>query len=477
MAERRKKILFVHPLGVNWMPGQKDMSRIANIMPPIGLCGLAAWMEKHGHTTHIHDCYAFPGQDEKINAWVRSEKPDFVGFSTTTSSFLDAARIARGIKEISADIRTVFGGVHISALGGELLRRYPEIDYGVAGEGEEALLAIVERNGEDLTDVPGLLYRLAGKVVETERARPTLELDSLPYPDYGKLEGFPEAYKLPIFNYPKGPGTTAISSRGCPYQCSYCDRSVFRRSFRFNSADYMVGLMRHLHEQFGIRHINYYDDLFTFDRDRVAAFCEAKMQARLPVTFNCAARAEHIDKELLALMKRAGCWMMSLGIETGDPELLKLHRSHSDLDMMRERVGWIKEAGIRAKGLFMLGLPGETEESIDRSMQYVLSLPLDEFNLAKFTPFPGSPLYRQIRESGSFEENWELMNCLNFCYVPEGLTQERLEERFHEFYRSYFQRPEVLLSYVTMLWKSPESWWRFLKNFKDFMFIRKSFEK
>jgi radical SAM superfamily enzyme YgiQ (UPF0313 family) len=176
-------------------------------------------------------------------------------------------------------------------------------------------------------------------------------------------------------------------------------------------------------------------------------------------------------------MKKAGCWMISLGIETGDPELLKQHRSQSDLDMMRERVDWIRRAGIRAKGLFMLGLPGETEESIDKSIEYVLSLPLNEFNLAKFTPFPGSPLYRNIREHGAFNERWELMNCLNFVFVPRGFTEQRLEERFHEFYRRYFQRWRVLLGYAAMAWESPESWIRFLRNLADFLALRKAYEK
>jgi anaerobic magnesium-protoporphyrin IX monomethyl ester cyclase len=477
MLLSKKKVLLIHPLGVNWIPGEKDMSRIANIMPPIGLCGLAAWVEKHGHRAHIHDCYASPGRDERIDAYLRTESPDFVSFSTTTSSFLDAVRIARRTKEAYPAIRTIFGGVHVPALREQLLRDYPAMDYGVVGEGEEALLAILERDGRNLDDVPGILYRREDEVVFTGHRKPTLDLDSLPFPDYGKLEGYPDAYKLPIFNYPKGPGTTAITSRGCPYQCSYCDRSVFQRSFRFNSAAYMVDLARHLNSTFGIRHINFYDDLFTFNRKRVEEFCEGMMSLRLGMTFNCAARAEHIDPDLLAVLKRAGCWMISLGIETGDSELLGQHRSQADLEMLRERVHWIRRAGMRAKGLFMLGLPGETEQSIDRSIEYVLSLPLSEFNLAKFTPFPGSPLYRDIRNHGTFDERWELMNCLNFVFVPKGFTAQRLEERFHEFYRRYFQRWRVLLGYVAMLRESPESWVRFLRNLSDFLSLRRAYRK
>ncbi len=334
----------------------------------------------------------------------------------------------------------------------------------------------MESEGQSLDEVPGLVYRDGENVVFTGRRKSKLDLDSLPFPAYEKLYGFPEAYTLPIFNYPRGPGTTVVSSRGCPYSCSYCDRSVFSASFRSNSPEYMVDLMRHLKSKFGMRHINFYDDLFTFKRDRVEEFCRLLVDSKLKMSFNCAARAEHIDPELLTTMKKAGCWMVSLGIENGDAQLLAEHRSHADLEMIRERVGWIKDAGLKAKGLFMLGLPGETEATIEKSIEYVLSLPLDQFNLAKFTPFPGSPLYENIRFQGEFDENWELMNCLNFVFVPKGLSKERLEERYREFYRRYFERPKVLLAYVPMIWQCPGSWFRFIKNLGDFLSVKKAYE-
>jgi radical SAM superfamily enzyme YgiQ (UPF0313 family) len=471
------KILLIHPLGVNWMPGETDMSRIANIMPPIGLCSLAAWVERRDHRADIHDCYAFPGQDAQIDRYIQTEAPDFVGFSTTTSSFLDGVRIARRIREAYPKIRTVFGGVHVSALRERLMREFPELDYAIPGEGEGPLLALLESNGEDPAAIPGLIFRDGEEVKSAEGKTEALDLDDLPFPAYGKLHGFPQSYKLPIFNYPRAPGATAVTSRGCPYQCSYCDRSVFGRSFRFNSAGYMAELMRHLHQTFGIRHVTFYDDNFTVNHARVVEFCERMTRTRLPMTFSCAVRAEHVDRDLLRLMKRAGCWMISFGVESGDPDLLARHRSPADLDMIRERIAWVKEAGIRAKGLFMLGLPGETEETIERSMAYALSLPLNEFNLAKFTPFPGSPLYKNIGDHGTFEEDWELMNCLNFVFMPHGLTRERLEERYREFYRRYFQRPSVLMGCAAMLWRSPDSWVRFLRNWRDFMRVRAAYRK
>ena len=481
---QKKKILFVHPLGVNWIPGDQNIARVVNIMAPLGLLSLAAWLEKHGHQAQIHDCYAFPGLDDRIFAYLKEERPDFVGFSTTTSSFLDGIRLAKKAKEILPSVRVIFGGVHISALCEQLLRDFPCIDYGVVGEGEETLRELLEADDTDERTIEGLIFRDRGEVVFNGFRTKLLDMDTLPFPAYEKLLGFPESYCLPIFSYPKAPNTTVITSRGCPYTCSYCDRSVFRRSYRFNSPEYMVDYLSNLQQRFKIRHVNIYDDTFTLKRERVIAFCELKIKSGIKMTFNCAARTEQLDYEMLTTMKRAGCWMISLGIETGDPELLKRHRSYlpgrdmaDPLADIREMVTLIKKAGIRVKGLFMLGLPGETEESIRRSMEYVYSLPLDDFNLSKLTPFPGAPMYGDICEHGAFEENWELMNATNFIFVPKGFTKERLEELHREFYRRYYSRPKILLNYVTMIWKSPDSWRRFWKDLPTFLRFTKGSEK
>jgi coproporphyrinogen III oxidase-like Fe-S oxidoreductase len=169
--------------------------------------------------------------------------------------------------------------------------------------------------------------------------------------------------------------------------------------------------------------------------------------------------------------------MASLGIESGDAELLAQHRQNPDLDMLAGKIRLIKQAGIRTKGLLMMGLPGESEASIRRSMEYVFSLPVDDFNLAKFTPFPGSPLYEKIHELGQFEEAWEKMDCMHFQFVPHGMTRERLEELFVQFYKSHYQRPQVIHGYVAMLWKSPDSWKRFMLNLVDFLRFARSSQR
>lgn len=464
-----KKMLLVHPLGYRADAAGRDISRIANIMPPLGLASIAGYLEQRGTSASIVDCYARPDSDRAIRDYLLAERPASIGLSCTTSSFLDGIRIAQLARQALPGITTVFGGPHVSALKEALFPRFPAMDLAVVGEGEQTMAELAAGGLHEPDRVKGLIYRQGAEGVFTGYREQALVLDELPFPAYEKLAGFPSSYLLPIFNYPTTPNTSCISSRGCPYSCSYCDRSVFRRSFRYNCADYLYRHLSYLKERFGIRHINFYDDQFTFNRNRVEEFTSLMIERPLGMTFNCAVRAEHIDRDLLTRMKAAGCWMMSLGIETGDEELLAQHRQNADLEQLAQKIRLIKGAGIRTKGLLMMGLPGESEASIRKSMRYVFSLPIDDFNLAKFTPFPGSPIYEKIHELGEFQEDWEKMDCMNFLFIAKGMTRERLESLFQEFYRNHFKRHKVLWGYVTMLWRSPHSWLRFLGNLASFL--------
>jgi anaerobic magnesium-protoporphyrin IX monomethyl ester cyclase len=470
-----QNILLVHPLGYSKEAAGKDVSRLANIMPPLGLASISAYLEREGLKADIIDCYAHPESDAAIRRYLLEKRPAFIGLSCTTSSFLDGIRIVKMAKEILPDIKSVFGGAHISALKEKILERFPAVDYSVIGEGEVTMTELLKSKGEDAASIKGIIYRDAQKGICSNDPRPNIpELDTLPFPAYEKLTGYPEAYKLPIFNYPRTPNASCISSRGCPYACSYCDRSVFQRSFRYNSAEYVYEHLKYLKTRFGVRHINFYDDQFTFNRERVYALTQAMIEKPLSMTFNCAVRAEHIDADLLRQMKKAGCWMISLGIENGDKSVLAQHRKNADLDMLAEKVQLIKKTGIRTKGLFMIGLPGESEESINKSINYFLSLPIDELNVAKFTPFPGTPLYQNIHQLGEFKEDWEKMDCMNFLFIPKGMTREALEANFTKFYKSHFMRVKTLWNYFTMIWRSPDSWLRFVGNLKGFITFAKS---
>ncbi len=464
------KIVLLHAHGSNWLRGMKDISTIFNLMPPLGMMSIAAVLEREGIDVEIIDCHATPLPLDDLVEDIIRRGADCLGISTTTSSFNKGYQIAAALKEKAPQIFTLFGGAHACTIGAPLLDSFPAIDCLVIGEGENTMLELAQAGFKGLGDIPGVAYRdVNGTGVYSAPRELIKNLDDLPFPAYRKLPQFPKRYNLPLFSYPTAPNTSIISSRGCPYACSYCDRSVFSRGFRFNSPEYIVEHMAMLNRDFGIRHVFFYDDLFTFDRKRVAEFCEIKARKGLKVTYNCIARLEHVDSELLTLLKQSGCWQVNFGIESGDPEILKQHRKFFELDEVGRKLLMVKQAGMRVKGLFMVGLPGENETAIRRTIDYALSLPLDEINVTKFTPFPGAPIYATIREQGEFTEDWDLMNCMNFVFVPHGMTKQQLENLYDEFIRSFYHRTRIHWGYTKMLWKSPHSILTFMRSFPEIL--------
>lgn len=464
------KVLFLHPYGSNFIKGANDITTIFNLMPPLGILSIAAWLEKHGFEIEIIDGYASRETHEQMVSKIIASGCSAVGFSCTTSSFPETNRIAALLKQKAPEITTILGGAHACTIGAQLLDSYPALDLLVLGEGENTMLDLARSGFNNVEDIPGIAYRAGdGKGVCSQQRELINDLDSLPFPAYHLLPNFPKRYKLPLFSYPKSPNSSIISSRGCPYACSYCDRSVFSRGFRFNSPEYILEHVAMLNRDYGIRHVFFYDDLFTFDRKRVAEFCELKARKGIKVGYNCIARLEHVDAELLALLKSSGCWQVNFGIESGDPEILKKHRKFYGLDEVGNKLLMVKQTGMRVKGLFMVGLPGEDEAAIRRTIDYALSLPLDEINVTKFTPFPGAPVYKNIREFGEFVENWELMNCINTVFVPSGMTREQIDALYDEFIRRFYHRPHINLGYASMLWKSPHSIYSFLSHLPEIL--------
>ena len=235
--------------------------------------------------------------------------------------------------------------------------------------------------------------------------------------------------------------------------------------------------MEHLRRKFGVRHVNIYDDLFTTNRKRVMALCDELASKPLGMQFNCAVRVGHTDDELLDALKAAGCLMVSIGMESGDPRLLEQLKAGVTLDAAKETVKKIQTKGIRAKGLFMMGVVGDTEESIQRTSDFIIELGLDDMNMSRFTPFHGAPCWSTIREHGSFEEDWRLMNALNFVFVPRGIeSKERLEELYNRYVKRFYTDKGWRKRVRSRLWQHRASLWYMLRNLPSFLEAKRYFE-
>ena len=461
------RVTLVHPAGFNFVPGQPDFTVLANRMAPIGLLQLAAWLEQHGHPTAVHDCMGpqAPAGIAANVALILATTPDLVGFSATTSGFMDTAELAAEIRRRRPGIRLVVGNVHATSIGAPLLQHFPEIDALCLGEGEGAMLDLAE--GRAWKDIPNLVFRDGDTIRANPRRSRIQDLDSLPFPAYEKLAGFPRGYHLPLFSYEKRWGATMITSRGCPYTCSFCDRTIFERLHKYNSAAYIHEHMRHLRDRFGVRHINIYDDLFTAHKQRVDDLCRLLTDRPLGMSFNCAIRTGHTSTEMLRNLKRAGALMVSLGIESADPAMMRRHKAGVTLDAVRDTVAKIHDAGLRAKGLFIFGLPGETPATLRATSDFVLSLDLDDMNMTKFSPMYGAPIWDECTSgrSGEFHEDWRLMNCLNFVFKPTGFeSREEMDALYNWHVKRFYDSRGYHRRFARHLWAHRWSLWHILKN-------------
>ncbi|RLC58259.1 MAG: radical SAM protein, partial [Chloroflexota bacterium] len=252
-----------------------------------------------------------------------------------------------------------------------------------------------------------------------------------------------------------------VTSRGCPGGCRFCIKHVsYGNSARFRSPESIVAEMEFLAER-GVRSIHMYADIFTISREQVVGLCELILERGLRLPWTCNSRVDFVDQEMLRLMGRAGCTWISWGIESGNEEILRRVRKGITLEQVERALHWAKEAGIHNWGYFIIGLPGETEETIRETIRFSRKLPLDLVLFHIAAPYPGSPFFFEVVENGWFRPGtrWEQvdMDCSTVLDYP-NLRAEELERWAQRAFRSWALRPGPILTYLRMLLSSPSLW-------------------
>ena len=430
-----------------------------------GVLVLAAVARRKGYRVAIVDAKAGGVTLEEATTRVTDLAPDVLGVSATTISITNGARIAAAVKEKLPHVTTVVGGPHVSAVPEATLRAFPQFDYGVTGEGEIAFFDLLDAlaAGTAHDGLDGVVSRTAGGMVRASCRAPYIDdLDGLPFPAWDLLGGaFPHRFGPSIFNYRRTPVATLVTSRGCPFSCTFCDRSTSGAKGRYHSVEYVMEMCRALAAT-GVRHVVFYDDLFTVKKRRVVALCEAMIRARLPFTWSCNSHPNLLDLATLDLMKRAGCWQIAYGIESGSQRVLDAVKREVRLPRLRETLRMTRAAGMRAKGYLMLGHPTEDLTSLEETLAFMGEVDLDIAQVTKFTPYPGTPVYPTIRQYGAFTEDWERMNAMNFLFIPHGLSEDVLEDYFRRCYHAFYTRPRVLWGLARAFAAQPSYVSRFL---------------
>ncbi len=438
------RIALVNPPFLFWDEGFENLK--SDHSPPLGLYILAAEAKKAGHDVLMVDLAIRPRPYQQALAEIVDFAPDVAGMAAVTVNVHHAARFARDVKERLPACVTLLGGPHGTALPEETLRRFPVFDVVVIGEGERTFLELLETVDKPggWETVNGLALPRDGEVHLTPPRKRIDDLDTIAHPAWEYMPRYPEGYTAPLFNFKRLPAATLVTSRGCPMRCKFCSRAVFGNRIRFNSAAYVLDMVDRLVKEYGVRHLIFYDDMFVANRKRLQKICEgliANYGGRL--SFSCNGRVGWMNREILALLKRAGCWQIAYGLESGTQRILEILDKRQTLEKVEREVRLTREAGIRVKGLFMMALPGETAKTVWATARFAARLHLDLFQITKFTPLPGSPLYTEAEAWGTFENDWKRMNMLNALFVPHGMTRREIETLFWQINQFYYGRAEM----------------------------------
>ncbi len=477
-------VLLVNPPapdGGIWIRTQHRVGRRSReemVWPQCSLAQLAAMLHPD-FTVAIIDAIAERTGWAEFESILHSKMPRYYLTHVTAPTLTNDMYGVMLAKSMGA--KTLAFGTHVTPMPFETMNAYPALDFVLRGEPELTLRELIERlegknnqrpawlielyratdpewdtapgnnpgDDEDLSGIKGLVWRYGG-AIRLNPSRPFIpSLDSLPAPLYHLLPL--RKYLMPLM---KGPFCFVLTSRGCPAGCKFCIKHVsYGSSVRLLSPERVLQELKILHA-LGIRNIHMYADTFTVSREQVLGICRLILKEGLKFRWTCNSRVDFVDEEMLNLMGRAGCWMISWGIESGSETILKKAAKGIDLRKTHSALAWARKAGIKNWGYFIIGLPGETIETIRETIRLSKSLPLEIALFHVAAPYPGTPFFFEVIEKGWFREGiqWEEVDMDKETVLRyENLSSEDLTYWQKRAFREWALRPRPALTYLKML--------------------------
>ncbi len=426
-------------------------------MAPRGLAGLAAIAEAAGHQTYAEDQYASQRSAAQIVQFVRNHQIDVLGIGCLSPNLPMIEAIVRGVKQARPQTHIVLGNSHASYFADELLRTLP-IDSIVRGEGEIAFgkLLVALDAGRSLAGIPGLAYRDGDEVVPAEVAPQLKDLDSLPRPAWHLLNI--KDYQAPPRLLFRGPLGAMEASRGCPNRCTYCSQYLWTPKVARRKMVNVVDEYHWLHEEFGLRNVGFVDGIFPLTKNDGLEFARLVRERDLQrkMQWFSTVRIDTADRELLRALKDSGCLFLLYGFESGSERLLREARKQQAPRQAFEAMRLTKEVGLLAYGVFMIGFPHETEEEAKRTIQFALDLDCDVASFARVTPYPGTPLYDQFKDSFPPNLPWRQYNNQyrpapgeQMWHLP-GLSHAQINALLRRAMLKFYLRPRIIVRHLRL---------------------------
>ena len=421
-----------------YLPNQTVPVTVATPLMPLGPAYLAASLEKAGYEVKIVDLTFMDNSKFDpafIGGAILNLKPDIIGLSTLTWTIPSTYKLANTIRIVDKKIPIVVGGPHVSALPRRTLEECPSINAAIIGEGEFILrdfLNIYFRKGfsDEMNKLQGLVYRKGNQIIGDPTPAYIQDLDTIPFPAR-HLYNVPKYIEVSnSFNAKNTPVASMITSRGCPHQCVFCTRSNNGLNYRARSPENVVSEMEKLGKM-GFKEIQIVDDNFTHDRPRVYEICNLIKEKGLDFSFDLpnGMRVNHFTEELMSTMYDVGFYNINLGVESGDDEILKNIRKGTTVAQIKEAIRIAKKVGFKMTLFCVIGLPGSTVESVEKTFKLVQDSGYD-FNFSVCTPYPGSPLWDDIKDNlGDISwERYDEGDVNDPLYLPSGMTIEELKD-------------------------------------------------
>jgi len=401
--------------------------------PPLGLAFLAAALEEAGVEVKILDLVVFPYSKKMLQSVLNDFSPHMVGITAVTMTFDHAIQVIKDVKSIDPHILTVMGGPHATFCAEETLGTFPELDMVVLGEGEETIVELAgeAERGHEWTKIEGLVYRNGSEIVSTGFRRPMADVDSLPVPARHLLPlGRYRALSMPI---------SMTTSRGCPFKCIFCvGRKMVGSKVRYRNPRAVVDEMAYLNT-LNFHQINLADDLFTANKRHCLAVCNEIIERNLKIVWTSFGRVDTVSMEVLAKMEEAGCQAISFGVESANAEILKTIRKGITIEQVISAVKMCKDAGIMAHISFILGLPGETPETLKETVEFGERLKelgaYHGFHL--LAPFPGTEVRQESDKYGIkiLTNDWTQYHANRAIVETSSVNQDMLNETVMEWER------------------------------------------
>jgi radical SAM superfamily enzyme YgiQ (UPF0313 family) len=402
--------------------------------PPLGVTYVAAAFEAAGAEVKIFDYIVCAYTKENLEKQLEAFRPDVVGATSVTMNFYKAQQILHDVKNYNPEIITMMGGPHVSFTAEDTLRHYPEIDLIVIGEGEDTIaeLTPVLKQKNKWQNIRGIAYRSGDEIIITGKRDFITDIDRIPSPS---------RHLLPISRYRAlGFPVSLITGRGCPYSCIFClgrkmvGSKVRRRNPKLvlDEIETIIG--------YGFDRINIADDLFTSDKERVKEICAGIKERSLKFVWSAFARVDTVNPEVFDLMAQAGCDSVSFGVETGNPEMLKRIKKGIKLEQVYSAVNMCQQAGMIAHASFIIGLPGETKDTLRESDDFAKSTKAI-YGYHFLAPFPGTTVREKIKDYDLeiITDDWNLYDA-NDAIVKTSALQPK---DMHEFGASYDEEMEA----------------------------------